>query len=239
MTSATACAMRVASRSSPVGRTWRSSLSSRLATTVDQVGVAGALAVAVDAALHVGGAGGDGGQRVGDGAAAVVVAWMPTRAPVVSMTSSTTSETQSGSMPPLVSHSATTSAPGLGGGAQHLEGVRPVGAVAVEEVLGVEEDRLALLAQVGRRCRGPSRGSPRAWSAARARRGGRATWPRASRRRPRSRAARRRAGRRQRVRRRGGWRRTPRAARGAGRAPPGHGGRTRCPWGWPRASRPR
>ncbi len=38
-------------------------------------------------------------------------AWIPTRAPVVSITSSTTSETQSGSMPPLVSQSATTSAP--------------------------------------------------------------------------------------------------------------------------------
>ena len=38
-------------------------------------------------------------------------AWMPTRTPVVSMTSWTTSETQSGSMPPLVSQSATTSAP--------------------------------------------------------------------------------------------------------------------------------
>ena len=30
---------------------------------------------------------------------------------------------------------------GLGGRAQHLEGVVAVGAVAVEEVLGVEEDR--------------------------------------------------------------------------------------------------
>ncbi len=38
-------------------------------------------------------------------------AWIPTRTPVVSMTSCTTSETQSGSIPPLVSHSATTSAP--------------------------------------------------------------------------------------------------------------------------------
>ncbi len=38
-------------------------------------------------------------------------AWMPTRTPVVSITSWTTSETQSGSIPPLVSHRATTSAP--------------------------------------------------------------------------------------------------------------------------------
>ena len=38
---------------------------------------------------------------------------------------------------------------GLGRGAQHLERVVAVGAVAVEEVLGVEEDRLPLGAQVG------------------------------------------------------------------------------------------
>ena len=37
--------------------------------------------------------------------------WMPTRTPVVVSTSSTTSPTQLGSMPPLVSHSAITSAP--------------------------------------------------------------------------------------------------------------------------------
>ena len=37
--------------------------------------------------------------------------WMPTRAPVERTTSSTTSATWPGSIPPLVSHSATTSAP--------------------------------------------------------------------------------------------------------------------------------
>ena len=37
--------------------------------------------------------------------------WMPTRTPVVSMTSLTTSETHGGSIPPLVSQSAITSAP--------------------------------------------------------------------------------------------------------------------------------
>ena len=51
-------------------------------------------------------------------------------------------------MPPLVSQSATTSAPGLVRRAQHLERVVAVGAVAVEEVLGVEEDPLPLGAQV-------------------------------------------------------------------------------------------
>ena len=37
--------------------------------------------------------------------------WMPTRPSVVDTTSCTTSPTQPGSIPPLVSHSATTSAP--------------------------------------------------------------------------------------------------------------------------------
>ena len=37
--------------------------------------------------------------------------WMPTRTSVVSITSWTTSETHLGSIPPLVSHSAITSAP--------------------------------------------------------------------------------------------------------------------------------
>ena len=39
----------------------------------DQVGIAAAFAEAVDRALHVDGAGVDGGQRIGDGQVAVVV----------------------------------------------------------------------------------------------------------------------------------------------------------------------
>ena len=115
----------------------------------DEVGVAGALAVAVDAALHVARAGGDRGQRVGDGAAGVVVG--------------VDADPGAGRLDhvehdvgdPVGQHAAVGVAErddlgaGLGGGAQHLQRVRPVGAVAVEEVLGVEEHRLPLLAQVG------------------------------------------------------------------------------------------
>ena len=101
---------------------------------------------------------------------------------------------------------------GLVRGAQHLQRVVAVVAVAVEEVLGVEEHPLALGARGGPRCRAPSRGSPPAWCAARARRAGRATWPPASRRTRRCRAARRPAGRRPRPRRPAGSRRTRRAS---------------------------
>ena len=58
--------------------------------------------------------------------------------------------------------------------AQHgLERVGAVVAVAVEEVLGVEEDPPPLAAEEARRCRGSSRGSPRGWCAAPARRAAR------------------------------------------------------------------
>src|ERR1051326_5631011 len=103
---------------------------------------------------------------------------MPSRAPVVAATALTTSPSSAGSMPPLVSHSATTSAPAsaappptptatsgghqpalgvpqphplgarLGGHPHHLNRVVRVGAVTVEEVLGVEEHPLALGGQV-------------------------------------------------------------------------------------------
>ena len=58
------------------------------------------------------------------------------------------SASSAGTMPPLVSHSATTSAPASAAARTHLQRVRRVGPVAVEEVLGVEEDPLALRAQV-------------------------------------------------------------------------------------------
>ena len=76
----------------------------------DQVGVAGALAVAVERALDVAPA--STAARVFATAQPVSLwQWMPTRTPVLSRTSCTTSATQGGSMPPLVSHSAITSAP--------------------------------------------------------------------------------------------------------------------------------
>ena len=117
----------------------------------DEVGVAGALAVAVDAALDVRRARGDGGQRVGDRAAAVVVrvdadAGAGRGDDVVHDLGD-----------PVGQHAAVGVAErddlgaGLGCGAEDLEGVVTVGAVAVEEVLGVEEDGLPLLAQVAHR----------------------------------------------------------------------------------------
>ena len=130
----------------------------------DQVGVAGALAVAVDRALDVRRACVDGGQGVGDRAAGVVVAVdADARAGRLEYVEDDVGD-------PVGQHAAVGVAEcddlgaRLGRGPQHLERVRPVLAVAVEEVLGVEEDRLALRAQVRRRCRAPSRGSPRAWS---------------------------------------------------------------------------
>ena len=75
--------------------------------------------------------------------------WMPTRAPVAS----THVEHDVGD--PGREHAAVGVAqrhdvgPGLGRGPEHLQGVVAVGAVAVEEVLGVEEDPLPLGGQVG------------------------------------------------------------------------------------------
>ena len=114
----------------------------------DQVGVARALAVPVDGALHVGRAGLDRGQGVGDGAAGVVVAVDADPDPrrlddVVDHVAD-----------PAGEHPAVGVAQGEHRGTrvvrrpQHLECVVTVVAVAVEEVLGVEEHLLALRAQV-------------------------------------------------------------------------------------------
>ena len=148
VTSATACAMRVASRSRPLRQHVAVQLELEVGDDGDEVGVAGALAVAVDAALHVARPRGDGGQRVGHGAAAVVVGVDADAG------AGRLDDVEHDVGDPVGQHAAVGVAQGddlragLGGGAQHLEGVRPVGAVAVEEVLGVEEDRLPLLAQV-------------------------------------------------------------------------------------------
>ena len=54
-------------------------------------------------------------------------------------------------MPPLVSHRATTFRACGRGRSYDFEGIVRVGTVAVEEMLGVEEDSLAVFAQVGDR----------------------------------------------------------------------------------------
>ena len=80
-------------------------------------------------------------------------AWMPTRQapPSSATTRSTTSATCMGSAAPLVSHRHDGLGPRLGRRPQAAQRVVGVGGVGVEEVLGVVEDPLALLAQEGHR----------------------------------------------------------------------------------------
>ncbi len=148
VTSATAWATRVASRSRPVRQDLTAELELEVGDHADEVGVAGAFAVPVEGALDVGGAGVDRGQRVRDRAAGVVVA--------------VDADAHAGRLDHVVhdvchpagQHAAVGVAQGghLGagseGGAQHLERVVAVGAVAVEEVLGVQEHPLPLGPQV-------------------------------------------------------------------------------------------
>src|SRR5690606_7355904 len=113
----------------------------------EEVGVAGALAVAVGAALHVGGARLDGGQRVGDRAAGVVVA--VDAHPGAGLDGLVDDVGQF-----VGEHAAVGVAQGdhvgagFGGGPHDLQRVVWVGLVAVEEVLGVEEDTLTLRTKV-------------------------------------------------------------------------------------------
>ena len=205
----------------------------------DEVGVAGALAVAVDAALHVRGAGGDGGQRVGDRAAAVVVGVDADAG------AGRLDDVEHDVRDPVGQHAAVGVAERddlgarLGGGAQHLEGVRPVAAVAVEEVLGVEEDRLPLRTQV-------ADGVAHHREVLLQRRAQRELDVAVVRLRDQGHDARAAVaeGGDERVvgspyagAAGGAERREP--ARAAGRAPRSRGGRTRCPWDWRPAIPPR
>ena len=148
MTSATAWAIRVASAEQARRQDPPVQLELEVGDHVDEVGVAGALAVAVDAALDVRRAGIDGGEGVGDRAAGVVVA--------------VDAHADAGRLHDVVDdvgdpagqHAAVGVAQrdDVGAGVvrrpQHLERVGPVEPVAVEEVLGVEEDLLPLGAEV-------------------------------------------------------------------------------------------
>ena len=99
-------------------------------------------------ALHVRGAGVDGGEGVGDRAAGVVVAVDADPHRRRDTTSWTTSATQLGQHAAVGVAQRDHLGAGLVRRAQHLERVVAVGAVAVEEVLGVEEHLLPLPAQV-------------------------------------------------------------------------------------------
>ncbi len=118
----------------------------------DEVGVAGALPVAVHCALHVHHAGFDGGEGVGDGAAGVVVA-------VDAEVDADLGCCGDDVAHPGRQHAAVGVAQdddlraGLGGGADDLEGVVGVGAVAVEEVLAVDEHPAAIGDEVAHRVR--------------------------------------------------------------------------------------
>ena len=158
--------------------------------------------------------------------------------PVVSTTSPTTSETLGRHHPAVGVTDRDHLGPGVVRRPQDLYGVVAF-ARAVEEVLGVEDHLLALLPQVSRPSPGSSRGSPRAWSAAPARRAARAPSPPASPRSPRCRAVRRSTGRRPPSYRPPGGPERRQLRVLAGPAPPARDGRTPCPWGSRPASRPR
>ena len=119
----------------------------------EQVGVARPLAVPVRGALHVGDAGVDRDQGVGHAAGGVVVA--------VDAQPGLRAVADGGDdVAEFVRHHAAVRVAQrdqvgacLHGRPYHFQGVVRVGLVAVEEVLGVEEDPLPVLAQVGDRVR--------------------------------------------------------------------------------------
>ena len=118
----------------------------------DQLGVAGALAVAVDGALHVHDARVDSGEGVGDRAAGVVVSVDAERdADLVRRGDDLADPRRQHAAVGVTQHHDLGT--GLGRGPDGLQRVRRILAVSVEEVLAVDEDPLALGAVDGARCR--------------------------------------------------------------------------------------
>ena len=115
----------------------------------NQIGVAAAFADAVDRALHLHRAGIDGGQRIGDGQIAIVVAVNADghvgRAAWAALVSSAIS---SGIVPPLVSHRTTRLAPASAAARMVLRGVFGIELPAVEEMFGIVDDFAAGIAEV-------------------------------------------------------------------------------------------
>ena len=107
----------------------------------DQVGVAAALAVAVDRALHLRAPASTAASDVGHRQVGVVVGVdAERRRTAPRATARTASAIRAGQGAAVGVAEDEALGAGLGGGAQALERVRRVGAEAVEEVLGVEED---------------------------------------------------------------------------------------------------
>src|SRR6266498_4348673 len=110
----------------------------------EQVGVAAPLAVAVGRALHVQRAARHGDQRVGNGAGRVVVEVHAEPRPGGGGDLSEHAGGLVGQRPAVGVAERERVGTCLGGGRQDVQGVAAVGAVAVEEVLGVEDPPPAL-----------------------------------------------------------------------------------------------
>ena len=113
-----------------------------------EVGVAAALAVAVHAALHVGHAGFDGGQGVGDGEIAIVVGVDADDAIETAADFGDHFDQARGDGAAVGIAEAEDIGAGFMGGLQGAEGVIGVGDVAVEEMLGVVDDLLAVVLDI-------------------------------------------------------------------------------------------
>ena len=119
-----------------------------------QIGVTGALAVAVDAALDVGGAGPDGGDGVGHGAAGVVVEMDADLALEIGDDAGHDPLDVVGHGPAVGVAQDEGLDAGLLGRPEDPEAELGVVPVAVEEVFGVEEHSESVLAEEGHRLRG-------------------------------------------------------------------------------------
>ena len=133
---------RASSRSCSSVTQSRPIFSLRFGMTTDEVGVAAALAEAVDGALHLRDAGLDRRERVGHGAAPRRCGSgcrAGARTPGA-LTARSSRRARGGSVPPLVSQRTRQSAPASAAACSVGERVVAVGSEAVEEVLGVEDD---------------------------------------------------------------------------------------------------
>ena len=207
-----------------------------------EVAVAGALAVAVDRALHLDRAAAHAGERVGHAGAGVVVEVhrdADVAAEVVDDLARRSARPRAGSVPPFVSHSTSRVAPACGRALEHAQAELGVAPVAVEEVLGVEEHARARRRAGTRPSRRPSPRPRRAWSERLESRGSPTTCRRCT-----PSTCRRRAGGAACRRSRpcpspGASSRTRPACSCRATAPTARAGRTRRPSGWRPASRPR